>query len=103
MLNYTSADEMTKHIAIFYAKKVNSPLAEAFFSGNRSLTSSAEALEVAKAFWAMTSLAGEDHLADKEVLGGVDIEFWMHKLFNKVSGYYEKNGFKEEWSAAESP
>lgn len=103
MLNYTSSDEMTRQIAMYYAQKVNNELTEEFFSGNRSLTSSDEALEVAKVFWEMTSLAVEDHLADKEVLGGVDIEFWIHKLFNKVSGYYEKNGFKEEWSSAESP
>jgi hypothetical protein len=25
----------------------------------------------------------------------------MHKLFNKTYGYYEKNGFTEQWKIAE--
>ena len=97
MLNYTNSDLPAKDIAIFYAKKINSQIAEEFFSGKGSLASAEEAIEVAIAFWAITDLASNDHLNDRSILNDVDLEFWMHKLFNKIYGYYERNGFKEQW------
>lgn len=30
---------------------------------------------------------------DRIVLDGIDAEFWIQKLLNKVYRYYEKNGF----------
>ena len=97
MLNYSDPDQPAKDIAIFYVKKIHSQIAEEFFSGNISLASAEEAIEVATAFWAITDLASDDHLNDVSILNGVDLEFWMHKLFNKIYGYYERNGFKEQW------
>lgn len=97
MLNYSDSDLPAKDITIFYAKKINSQIAEEFFSGKRSLASAEEAIEVATAFWTITDLASNDHLNDISVLNDVDLEFWMHKLFNKIYGYYERNGFKEQW------
>lgn len=102
MLNYSKDDETAKNIAVFYAKRLNHSLAEEFFSGSRSLTNADEAFEVAKAFWQITDLASDDHLNNVSVLDNVDLEFWTHKLFNKTYGYYEKNGFKEQWKLAEA-
>jgi hypothetical protein len=101
MLNYSDEDITAKNIAIFYAKKINSPTAEAFFQGNTSLTNTNEALDVARAFWEITDLASTDHLNNVSAFNDIDLEFWMHKLFNKLYGYYEKNGFKEQWQVAE--
>ena len=101
MLNYSDSDLPAKDIAIFYAKKINSQIAEEFFSGKRSLASAEEAMEVANAFWKITELASNDHVNDISILNGVDLEFWMHKLFNKIYGYYERNGFKDQWKIAE--
>jgi hypothetical protein len=102
MLNYSTDDITAKNIAVFYAKKLNHGLAEEFFAGSRSLANTDEALEIAKVFWRITDLASDDHLNNVSVLDNVDIEFWTHKLFNKLYGYYEKNGFKEQWKIAET-
>lgn len=101
MLNYSDSDLPAKNIAIFYAKKINSQIAKDFFNGQKDLTSKEEALEVANAFWQITDLASTDHLNNISILDDADVEFWMHKLFNKIYGYYEKNGFKEQWKIAE--
>ena len=101
MLNYAESDLTAKNIAILYARKINNLNAENFFSGNVSLTNAEQALDIAKAFWEITNLASIDHLNNVSILDDVDVEFWMHKLFNKVYGYYEKNGFKEQWKIAE--
>lgn len=48
----------------------------------------------------MTDLAADDYIENKQIEGIDDIEFWMHKLFNKVYGYVNKNGFQDEWDRA---
>lgn len=101
MLEYSDSDLIAKNIAVFYAKKLNNTFAEEFFTGNRSLATPDDALEIAKAFWEMTDLASADHMNDVSVMDNVDLEFWIHKLFNKMYGYYEKNGFKEQWKIEE--
>lgn len=101
MLNYSDSDLPAKNIALFYADKINSSIAKEFFNGQKFLANKKEALEVAKAFWKITDLASTDYLNNVSILDDVDVEFWMHKLFNKVYSYYEKNGFKEQWKIAE--
>lgn len=100
MLSYSESDLLVKDIAIFYAKKTNSSITVEFFSGTKSLSNAEEALEVAKAFWEVTDLATTDHLNNVAIFEDVDLEFVMHKLFNKVYGYYEKHGFTEQWKIA---
>jgi hypothetical protein len=101
MLNYSINDETAKSIAIYYSRKIDNSLAEEFFNGTRSLSNSDEALELARVFWEITDLASTDHLNNISILDNEDLEFWMHKLFNKLYGYYERNGFKEQWKMAE--
>lgn len=99
MLNYSDSDLMVKKIAVFYADKIRDPIAKDFFSGKKSLSNAEDALAMAKAFWLITDLASADHLNNISVLDDADLEFGMHKLFNKVYGYYEKHGFKEQWKS----
>lgn len=101
MLKHSDSDLPAKSIAIFYADKIDSPITKEFFNSQKALANKEEALEVAKAFWEITNLASTDRLNKISILDDVDVEFWMHKLFNKVYGYYEKNGFKEQWEIAE--
>lgn len=98
MLNYSDSEQTVKNVAVSYAEKTNSQIAKNFFGGQVSLTTSDDALEVAWAFWQITDLASTDHLNNVDVLNGADLECAMHKLFNKVYGYYEKNGFKDQWA-----
>ena len=48
-------------------------------------------------FWKMVNLSIDDNDNNVLVEGAEDIEFWMHKLFNKVSGYMEIQGYEELW------
>jgi len=102
MFNFTNTDEQAKAIAHHYCQILKKPLADAFFSEQRSPSTKQEALDIAKAFWETTELASQDHLNGTEILENIDIEFWMHKLFNKTQGYFQKNGFSDEWKQAEA-
>lgn len=102
MLKFSPEDAMAKEIAKYYCNKINNSLAGEFFSGQRGLSTKDEALAVAKAFWQMADLASGDHINNVDIMENADIEFWMYKLFNKTLGYFQTNGFMEEWKAAET-
>ena len=69
-------------------------------SSKAEISKPEEAMKIAKTFWEMTELAIDDNDNDIVVEGVSDLEFWMHKLFNKVSGYLKKNGYEDQWDQA---
>ena len=102
MLDYTAQDATARDVASHYCARLQDPLATAFFKGRGSPASRAEALQIARAFWRMTDMASQDHRDGVSILGDCDIEFWMHKLFNKTQGYFFKNGLADEWRQAQA-
>ena len=97
MLEFNENTKNAQKLAVYYAKKLGNPLLVDFMSSERGIASSEEALVVINGFWEITDMAIDDNSNDKSIEGIVDIEFWMHKLFNKVYGYMVKNGFEEQW------
>lgn len=97
MLEYNENAQNTKMLALHYANKVGGELLSGFMGGNTDILSNEEAEQVISGFWKMTDLAIKDSHDDKRVEGVVDIEFWMHKLFNKVGGYMARFGYGELW------
>ncbi|MCX2783735.1 hypothetical protein OQJ46_12135 [Microbulbifer thermotolerans] len=97
MLEFNETTQNAQKLAVHYAKKLGDQLLIDFMSSSRDVTSPEEATAVIKGFWEMTDLAIEDNHNNKSVEGISDIEFWMHKLFNKVYGYMLRNGFEEQW------
>jgi hypothetical protein len=97
MLDYNENSEKTKIIAAHYASRVGEELLVSFMSGQIDVRTHEEAQKVIDGFWKMTDLAIEDNEKDIAVQGISDIEFWMHKLFNKVYGYMVKNGYEGQW------
>lgn len=102
MLNFSTDEAPAKSIIQYYCQKLGNPKAEDFFCGKTNIENKTEAVEMAKVFWDIVELASTDHLNDVVILDNIDIEFWMHKLFNKTHGYFQKNGFSEEWKQAEA-
>jgi len=97
MLEFNENTRNAQKLAVFYARKLENQLLIDFMSSSRDVTTQEEAITVINGFWDMTDLAIEDNSHDKTIEGVSDIEFWMHKLFNKVYGYMLKNGFEEQW------
>jgi len=97
MLEFNENTKSAQKMAIYYAKKLEDQLLIDFMSSSKELNTQEEAAAVINGFWEMTDLAIEDNNNDKSIEGISDIEFWMHKLFNKVYGYMLKNGFEEQW------
>lgn len=100
MLNFDTDSANAQTLAIHYSKKVNDEYVIKFMSSKAEIKSPEEAFKIAKAFWVMTDFAIDDNDNDVVIEGINDIEFWMHKLFNKVSGYLKMNGFEAQWDQA---
>jgi len=100
MLEFNTAAANAKLLAIHYANQVGDAELVRFMSGEADIRSAQMAVAVIEGFWKMTDLAAIDHEQGKSVAGVEDIEFWMHKLFNKVYGYMVKQGYREQWEQA---
>jgi hypothetical protein len=100
MLEFDEEDSGAQVLAIYYAKKTGSKFVVDFMSSKKDLISSEDAYRIAKKFWEMTDFAIEDNDKNIVIEGITDIEFWMYKLFNMVSGYVELKGYEKEWDKA---
>jgi len=102
VLNFNESTHNAQILAIYYAKKIDLDLVIDFMESKIDITNTEDALIVARSFWKMVELSIQDNDNDNVIDGVEDIEFWMHKLFNKVSGYLTKNGFEEQWDQADA-
>lgn len=97
MLEFNESTENARKLAVHYAELVGDADLVAFMSSATEVTSTDEAKKIIEGFRKMTDLAVGDHHNNVAVEGISDIEFWMHKLFNKVYGYMTRNGFADIW------
>lgn len=97
MLEFDEDEKNAQVLGIYYAKKVGNNLAIEFMSSNVGVSTPEQAIELTEAFWEMVDLSIEDNEHDVSIEGISDLEFWMYKLFNDVSGYISKSGFKKHW------
>lgn len=100
MLEYNQNTQKAKILAEHYAQIVGDEFLIAFMQGKKSITNTQEAQIIINGFWKMTDLAIADHQNELAIDGIKDIEFWMHKLFNKAGGYMLKNGYQTQWDKA---
>ena len=97
MLEFNDSDYEAKILARHYSEKLDSELFSQFVTAEVDVSSKDEAEEVIRYFWKMVDLSIDDNDNNVLIDGVEDIEFWMHKLFNKVSGYMEVHGYEDLW------
>jgi hypothetical protein len=100
MIEFDSHKKPAQTLAVHYARQVGKSYVVDFMLSNSDILSADNAYSVAKAFWEITDLAIDDNDKGIVVEGVSDIEFWMYKLFNLVSGYIEQKGYREQWDKA---
>lgn len=99
MLEFATEDENARLLAIHYANKIGDEFIISFMSSKISISTSEQAIKVTRLFWEMVDLSIDDNENDISVEGVINIEFWMYKLFNKVSGYIATRGFEKQWES----
>lgn len=97
MLKYTDSENSASLLADHYSEIIGNREFIDFMQAKSEIANSQKAELIIQCFWQMVDLGIDDHHKGNIVSGVSDIEFWMHKLFNKVSGYMLKNGYESEW------
>lgn len=97
MLEYSESAMNTSVLAVHYAEKIGSDVLVAFMKGEYDIRNDEDAELIIGGFWEMTDLAILDSHNDVVIHDISDIEYWMHKLFNKVGDYLIKRGYKSQW------
>jgi len=97
MLKFSEDEINAQILAVHYAKKVGDKFVIEFMSSKTDILTPEQASRVTKVFWDMVDMSIEDNEKEISIEGVTDLEFWMYKLFNDVSGYVAKNGFKNQW------
>lgn len=98
MMNFDQHLFPAKAIALHYAEKLESPLAQVIIRADRNLASKDEAVELTHFFWEMVDCAVDDQQDDKTIAGETDMEYWMEKLMNVFIGYCKENGYEPQWA-----
>lgn len=101
MIQYRSGEQKALILITHYAVQLDKPYALDFLTGAKSISSTDEALAAARLFWEIASLAAEECINEAISLADVDVEFWVHRIFNKLYSEMVAKGFGEQWKQAE--
>lgn len=101
MIQYRKDEQNALILINHYAAQVETPSALDFLTGTNSISSADEALAAARLFWEIASLAADECINEAISLADVDVEFWVHKIFNKLYSEMVAKGFGEQWKQAE--
>lgn len=100
MLNFSGRDQKAQDVCLYYVDKLGAETLKDILQSNAPVTSKDEALQLSKFFWKMLDASIADRDNGVEVLGETDLQFWMERSMNIISGYLSKIGYEEEWEKA---
>jgi hypothetical protein len=82
---------------LYYAKQFNADPLIPILECEAAVSSKEEAQALSRFFWQMLDAAAEDRDNHVEVLGEKDLQRWMERSMNIISGYLERIGYHDEW------
>lgn len=97
MLDFSDGDEKAKQVMLHYSEKLNNEYVQNIVVSNGNVRSSSEARKLAIFYWEMLDKSAKDKDVGKIILGEADLQYWMERLLNIISGYLESMGYEEEW------
>lgn len=97
MLDFSGDDEKAKLVIIYYSERLNNQLVYNLVQNNDEIKNSEEARVLSIFYWKMLDSSVEDKELGTIVLGETDLQYWMERLLNIISGYIESIGYESEW------
>lgn len=99
MLDFSGNDEKAKLVAIHYANKFDNKVVLEILEMPRGVKNKEEAVILSSFFWDMLDAAALDKENNKVVLDESDLQHWLERSMNIISGYLKKSGYEEEWES----
>ena len=100
MLDFSGGDEKAKQVMLYYADELGNCYVHNILTKSENVKDSDEARKLAIFYWEMLDKSAEDKESGKVVLGETDLQYWVERLLNIVSGYLESMGYEKEWEKA---
>lgn len=100
MLDFSGRDEKAKSVCLHYANKLGSEDLIDILAAKAPVTNKEQALRLSRFFWKMVDASIKDRDNGVEVLGESDLQFWMERNMNIISGYLCSIGYEEQWEGA---
>lgn len=97
MLDFSEKDQKARQVCLHYANQLGHHELIQIIEGKTSITSREEALELSRFFWQMLEASAEDRDNEVSVPGETDLQYWMERSMNIISGYLGSIGYEEEW------
>jgi len=99
MLDFSGKDQKAQQICLHYAKQLGAVDLIDVIECKSPIRSKQEALTLARFFWDMLEASAEDSENEIEVLGESNLQYWMERSMNIISGYLCRIGYEDEWEA----
>lgn len=96
-LDFSGKHQKAQQVCLHYARQFNSEELIPILECKTAIGSKDEALVLARFFWQMLEAAAEDRDNQIEVLGEKDLQHWMERSMNIISGYLERIGYQDQW------
>ncbi len=97
MLDFSGKDQKAQDVCLHYAKQLGKDELLDIIKCKAPVTSKEEALALSLFFWQMLEASADDRDNGAEVLGETDLQHWMERSMNIISGYLSRNGYEAEW------
>lgn len=97
MLDFSGNDQKAKQVCLHYAEKLKANDLLDVLECKVGIRSKQEAIALSQFFWDILEASAEDRDNGVEVLGETDLQFWMERIMNIISGYLINIGYEEEW------
>ncbi len=97
MLDFSGNDKKAKQVALHYAKTLGNQWIYTLIDNNQSIADSNQARGLSLFYWAMLDQSALDKENGVIVLDESDMQYWMERLLNIISGYLSNNGYQEIW------
>lgn len=97
MLDFSGKDQKAQQVCMHYAEKLHADSLIPIIECKASVTSREEAATLSRFFWMMLEAAAEDRDKGIEALRETDLQHWMERSMNVISGYLSNIGYDEVW------
>lgn len=97
MLDFSGKDQKAQQVCLHYAKQLRVDNLIEIIECKAPVRSKEEALALSRFFWAMLEAVADDNENEVEVLGEKNLQHWMERSMNIISGYLSRIGYEEEW------
>lgn len=97
MLDFSGTDQKAQQVCLHYANQFQANNLIQIIECKASVTSKDEAYALSRFFWMMLEASAGDRDKGIEVLGESDLQHWMERSMNVISGYLNSIGYEEVW------